>query len=113
MLFQLLRYRAYFKSFLFPHNCFYCDGWVLYSVLNPNIPDNRREKEPNCFSVGGYAEFKQLGTVVLMESVYIFCNAFQNSFSCFPLLKVGYWRIKKLGTGQKKVKLITSVLFHT
>lgn len=58
----------------FPHNYVfaYCDGWVLYSVLNPNIPDNRREKEPNCFSVGGYAEFKQLGTVVLMEEVCIY-----------------------------------------
>ena len=49
----------------------------------------------------------------LMESVYIFCSAFKNSFSCFPLLKVGDWRIEKLGTGQKNIKLITSVLFHT
>lgn len=50
---------------------------------------------------------------MLMESVYIFCSAFKNSFSCFPLLKVGDWRIEKLGTGQKNIKLITSVLFHT
>ena len=41
---------------------------------------------------------------MLMESVYIFCNAFKNSFSCFPLLNVGDWRIEKLGTGQKKHK---------
>ena len=50
---------------------------------------------------------------MLMESVYIFCNAFKNSFSCFPLLNVGDWRIEKLGTGQKNIKLITLVLFHT
>lgn len=62
---------------------------MLYSILNSDFPDNRREKEPKLFPTRSNTRFKLQGTVALKAGVYRFRNAFLGSLSCFLCTKWG------------------------